>query len=100
MGAEVPDPMGIQLTPHAAALIQEKVDSGRYASADEVVRAAIRLLDERDRLQHLRSLLAVGLEQADRGELLEFTPELLDDIDREVEERFRRGEQPSPDVCP
>ena len=93
-------PMSIQLTAHAEALIREKIDSGEYAMADEVVQAAIRLLDERDRLQHLRSLLAVGLEQADRGELIDFTPELLDDIEREVEERFGRGEHPNPDVCP
>jgi antitoxin ParD1/3/4 len=92
--------MSIQLSPQVEALIRAKVDSGQYASADEVVRAAIPLLDERDRLRHLRSLLAVGLEQADRGELIDLTPELLDDIDREVDERYRRGDQPSPDVCP
>ena len=93
--------MSVRLTPEVEALIRQKVDSGQYASADEVIQAAIRLLDERDqRLQHLRALLAVGLEQERRGELIDFTPELLDELDREVEELFQRGEQPSPDVCP
>ena len=93
--------MSIRLTPEVEALIRQKVDSGHYASPDEVIQAAIRLLDERDqRLQHLRALLAVGSEQERRGELIDFTPELLDEIDREVEERFQRGEQPSLDGCP
>jgi antitoxin ParD1/3/4 len=92
--------MNVTLTPELEAIVQQRVESGRYGSASEVVREALRLLDERDRLEHLRSLLAVGLEQARRGELVELTPELLDEIDRRAEERFRRGEEPDPDVCP
>jgi Arc/MetJ-type ribon-helix-helix transcriptional regulator len=72
----------------------------RFDSRSEALREAVRLLDERDHLQHLRALLAVGLEQADRGELIELTPELLDEIDREVDERLRRGDLPNPEVCP
>lgn len=92
--------MNVSLTPELEAMIQQQVDSGRYTNASEVVREALRLLDEHQRLQHLRSLLAVGLEQAQRGELREFTPELLEDIDRRAEELFRRGVEPDPDVCP
>src|SRR5215212_2482999 len=92
--------MNVSLTPELEAMIRQQVDSGRYNNASEVVREALRLLDEHQRLQHLRSLLAVGLEQAQRGELVEFTPELFEDIDRRVEERFLRGEEPDPDVCP
>lgn len=51
-------------------------------------------------LEHLRSLLTVGLEEAQRGELIEFTPEYLEDLDRRVEEMFLRGDEPDPDVCP
>jgi hypothetical protein len=58
------------------------------------------LQDEADRLQHLRALLAIGLEQADRGELIELTPEFLDEINREVDERFSRDKMPNPDVGP
>jgi len=92
--------MSIQLDSRSEALIRQKVEAGLYSDASEALREAVRLLDERDRLQHLRALLAVGLEQADRGELVELTPELLEEIDREVEERFQRGELPNPDVCP
>ena len=92
--------MNVSLTPQLEAMIRQRVESGRYNNASEVVREALRLLDERDRLEHLRSLVLVGLEQAQRGELVEFTPELFEDIDRRVEERFLRGEEPNPDVCP
>ena len=81
-------------------MIRQQVESGRYNNASEVVREALRLLDEHQRVQHLRSLLAVGLEQAQRGELVEFTPELVEDITRRANERFLRGEEPDPDVCP
>ena len=92
--------MNVSLTPELEAMIRQQVDSGRYNSASEVVREALRLLDEHQRVQHLRSLLAVGLEQAQRGELVEFTPEWIEGLDRRVEERFLRGEEPNPDVCP
>jgi antitoxin ParD1/3/4 len=92
--------MNVSLTPQLEAMIRQRVESGRYNNASEVVREALRLLDERAQLEHLRSLVLVGLEQAQRGELVEFTPELFEDIDRRVEERFLRGEEPDPDVCP
>jgi antitoxin ParD1/3/4 len=92
--------MNVSLTPQLEAMIRQRVESGRYNSASEVVREALRLLEERERVQHLRSLLAVGLEDERRGELVEFTPDWVQDLDRRVEERFLRGEEPNPDVCP
>ena len=92
--------MNVNLTPRLEAMVRQKVDSGLYNNASEVVREALRLLEERERVQHLRSLLAVGLEQEQRGELFDLTPELIDGIDRRAEERFDRGELPNPDVCP
>jgi antitoxin ParD1/3/4 len=92
--------MNVSLTPQLEAMIRQRVESGRYNNASEVVREALRLLEEHERVQHLRSLLAVGLEDERRGDLVDFTPELLEDIYRRAEERFRRGEEPDPDVCP
>jgi antitoxin ParD1/3/4 len=87
--------MNVSLTPELEAMIRQQVDSGRYNNASEVVREALRLLDEHQRVQHLRSLLAVGLEQAQPGELVEFTSELVEDIHRRAEDRFRRREEPN-----
>jgi antitoxin ParD1/3/4 len=81
--------------------IQQMVESGLYSDADEALRAAVRLLDERERrLKWLRTAVAEGFEQIERGEGIPYTPELLEEIDREVDERARRGDTPSPDVCP
>jgi antitoxin ParD1/3/4 len=46
--------MNISLTPQLEALVKNKVESGLYGSASEVMRDALRLLEERDRRQFLR----------------------------------------------
>jgi len=43
--------MNINLTPQLEEMIRQKVDSGMYNSASEVVRDALRLMDEKDRLR-------------------------------------------------
>ena len=45
--------MNVSLTPELEQLVQEKVASGLYQTASEVVRDALRLLKERDRRQCL-----------------------------------------------
>ena len=46
--------MNISLTPQLEELVKSKVESGLYGSASEVMRDALRLLEERDRLRDLR----------------------------------------------
>jgi len=46
--------MNVSLTPQLEDLIKKKVESGLYGSASEVMREALRLLDERDRLHTMR----------------------------------------------
>src|SRR2546422_8146059 len=43
--------MNINLTPQLEELVREKVSSGRYNSASEVIREALRLMEEQDRLR-------------------------------------------------
>ena len=89
--------MSVLLPPDIEAKIRERVESGRYSDAGEVVADALQRLEEHERLEHLRSLLEVGRQDDD---LVTYTPELMDDIYRRAEERLRRGEEPDPDVCP
>jgi antitoxin ParD1/3/4 len=68
--------MNVSLTPELEQLIHERVKTGRYHSASEVVREALRLLEDRDelrrlRLADLRQQVATGLEALDRGEGLD-----------------------------
>ena len=65
--------LNISLTPELAALIDDKVTSGMYHTASEVVREGLRLLHEQDeirriRLEELRREIAIGTEQLERGE--------------------------------
>lgn len=46
--------MNVSLTPELERLIHLKVQSGRYTSASEVVREALRLMEAHDQMQALR----------------------------------------------
>lgn len=64
--------MNITLTPDLDAIVRRRLLTGRYSSASEVVREALQLLDERDRLGELRSFelkqdLAAVVADLDRG---------------------------------
>ncbi len=67
--------MNVSLTPQLEELVRRKVESGLYNSSSEVVREALRLLEERDRLQEMRlselkQEIQLGLDQLERGEVL------------------------------
>jgi antitoxin ParD1/3/4 len=68
--------MNVSLTKELEQLVDDKVKTGRYLSASEVVREALRLLEERDRikeirLQELRSEVNKGLDQLNGGESID-----------------------------
>lgn len=46
--------MNVNLTPQLEELVRSKVASGLYNSASEVVRDALRLMEEQDRIKALR----------------------------------------------
>jgi antitoxin ParD1/3/4 len=60
--------MHIALTPELENIIQQKVQSGFYSNASEVVRDAIRRLHERDAQAVLRAELNRGFAQLDAGQ--------------------------------
>jgi antitoxin ParD1/3/4 len=70
-------PMNISLTPHLEEMIREKIACGSYNSASEVVREALRLLEQADefralKLQKLREDIREGL---DSGPSVIFKPQ-------------------------
>jgi antitoxin ParD1/3/4 len=88
--------MNVSLTPELEQLVQEKVKSGRYLSASEVVREGLRLLEERDRLYQARLLelqeeITIGVKEADRGELIDGEV-----VMQEIYEELRQAEAAQP----
>src|SRR5262245_62068309 len=88
-------PMNVSLTPQLERLVHQKVKSGAYLSASEVVREGLRLLQERDavrefRLAELRKEIQIGLDQLERGEGVTLDEEGLKKYMDDVKERGRR----------
>ena len=66
---------------HWEVFIKNEVASGRYGSASEVVRDALRALETRKtKMDALRAHLAEGAQQAARGEYVEYS------VDRVISE--------------
>ena len=62
----------LSLGPHWEEFVRGEVRSGRYKSASEVVRAALRELEDKGkRLEALCAHLAKGADQASRGDFVE-----------------------------
>ncbi|MGK7874301.1 MAG: type II toxin-antitoxin system ParD family antitoxin [Xenococcaceae cyanobacterium] len=82
--------MNVSLTPELEEFVQEKVKSGRYQSASEVISEALRLFEEQSKIRQmqiekLRAEVAIGIEQAERGEVFdgeEVVRELLEEINQ------------------
>ena len=65
--------MNVSLTPELDRFVAGKVESGRYNSASEVVREALRLLEEHDRARNAQLAafnreVGARLASLDRGE--------------------------------
>jgi antitoxin ParD1/3/4 len=86
--------MNVSLTPELERLVAERVESGRYASASEVIREALRFLEERDRLTTLRRDIDAGIDALDRGESRPFDKAAIARIKRAGRERLSR--EPTP----
>jgi antitoxin ParD1/3/4 len=68
--------MAISLSPEHEQFIQTQLASGRYASADEVLAQAFQLLDTWQQdydewLEITRQKVAIGLQQIERGEVID-----------------------------
>ena len=57
--------MNVSLTPKLTDYVKSKVQSGNYNSASEVMREALRLMQERDEIQRLRGVWDEGMASGD-----------------------------------
>jgi antitoxin ParD1/3/4 len=91
--------MSVTLTPQTEEEIRSWIESGRYPDADAVIQTALQALKDQEeaKLLKLRELVRAGFES---GPGVELTDELWEEMEREVDEAYRRGDEPSPHVCP
>jgi antitoxin ParD1/3/4 len=85
--------MHISLAPELEAIIKEKVNSGLYSNASEVIREALRFMKTNEelinqmKLDHLRSKLAEGERDLAEGRYTELKPEALGDDFQRIKNR-------------
>ena len=62
--------MNLSLTPELEQLIQSKIETGMYTNASEVVRDALRRMDDNDIWQELRQFLEPRIKAVEKGEII------------------------------
>lgn len=81
--------MDISLTPELEKLVQEKIASGLYESANEVIHESLLLLQERDkirefRLRELKKEIQKGIDQLEQGEYKVYDSESLKSLVEDI----------------
>jgi len=90
--------MNVSLTRRFQRMIDRRVASGRYGSASEVVREALRLLEEREtlqqaRLQQLRRDVTIGIRALETGDVMPFDRALVASVKAEGRQRLARSKK-------
>ncbi|MBM3943797.1 MAG: type II toxin-antitoxin system ParD family antitoxin [SAR202 cluster bacterium] len=81
--------MNVSLTPQLEEFVKQKLKTGMYLSASEVIREALRLLEERDRrrelgLEVLRREIQTGVDQLEHGLFVEYDEQDLHNFFEDV----------------
>jgi len=89
--------MNITLTPEMEQFVQDEIAAGMFASPDQVVAEALRLLRVQSlspeaKLEALRRDIAIGIEQADRGEVAPLDIEAIKRRGRGILQSRQRGD--------
>ena len=87
--------MNISLTPELERFVNEKVESGMYCTASEVIREGLRILKEQDelktrRLEELRRELSIGIQQLDEGKRIP-GEQVFDELRQRSKSRRRKS---------
>lgn len=83
--------MNLSFTPELEQFVSNQVASGKYASSEEVVLAALQTFAERDciyqgRFEELQQEIAIGVEAALRGEVID-SETLFDQLQQKIQQR-------------
>lgn len=94
--------MNVTLSPRFDEMVRDWIEHGDFTDARDVVEEALLRMkrDDEAKLERLRAALQIGLDELDRGEGREYTPELRAEILANARRKIREGHRPDPDVCP
>lgn len=84
--------MSVTLSAHTEDQIRRLIARGPYADTESGINDALDVLEAREeQRQWLHAELHSAVEQAERGELIDFTPERFPEIKRRALENARQG---------
>jgi antitoxin ParD1/3/4 len=89
------EPRQVSLTPDQDRFVRKQIESGRYASADEVVAESLRLLQEREEFlqanrEEIREMIEEGYADIEAGRVHD-AEEVFAELDR-LDEEAKRAE--------
>jgi antitoxin ParD1/3/4 len=92
--------LNVSITPHFSKFIRDKVKSGRYSNASEVVREALRKLEQEEMVaqqsiivdpDNVQEAVLEGLRSIDRGDFTELHTQ--EDLQRYFDDIVHRGKK-------
>ena len=88
--------MNISLTPRLESMVNRKIESGMYTSASEVIREALRLLEEHDRIKeiHIREMkekVMAGVQQIREGKVKPFSVDSIMALAEQLKEQSSKA---------
>ena len=83
--------MNVSLTPELERLVSDKVSSGMYQTASEVIREGLRLIKERDeQLETLSRDVRAGFDAVERGDYTVYSETSLEQLGKRIKSRGRK----------